>query len=264
MVHRFVASSLHRFIASSAFNRDVVCTPISMGLIAAISALDAGCFTSTQFLDQTAPVDYSTPLTTKATGTKCSFSLFGILPFTEYPLTQAKGQALKSVGRSALVDVEIETQWVYVVVGTYTCYTVRGRGANMIPTPGEARVEPETPILGESDSMLPSSVSQTPQPPRSQDASVLEAMQAFEQAGGVQVTLGTAAACRGGLATLNDFLGRPVFAITSDLEQVKGTLIRIDQYDLVVEYGGGATFSIPCLQTKAIAILDSVPPESLQ
>lgn len=89
-----------------------------------------GCVRFGEITDQTAPVAPGSSLGHRVSFERCMFSLLYGIPFGPYPLAEAKARAVQLGGGGPLVDVDVETDWIFAVVGSVTCVKVSGLPAH--------------------------------------------------------------------------------------------------------------------------------------
>lgn len=121
----------------------------SMVLVAQVilTAVSAGCMRFADIRSETRPTAPNSTLGAEVSTEACTFSLFHVAPFGKHPLVKAHASLGEKVGDVALVDVVIEEDYIWAVVGDVRCVTLRGRPAlSAGPEPHSkpaARVEPK-------------------------------------------------------------------------------------------------------------------------
>ncbi len=96
----------------------------------ALLAVHAGCVRFADIRPETRPVAPESELGAVVEGRACMFSLFHFIPFGKHPLVTARESALDAGAQQPLVDLVIEEDYIYAVVGDVRCATVRGRPAS--------------------------------------------------------------------------------------------------------------------------------------
>jgi hypothetical protein len=178
------------------------------------------------------------------------FSLFGFLPFSDNPLVEAKGRALSEAGSPAAVDVEIEAEWLFVLIGTVTCVTVRGRGAEAGPsrsvTTGATRLAGAGGgVGGVAPSGLPVGAVTEPAAATRLGANVIEEL---------VLEMGSGAACRESLPVLGERRGRTVVVEPSSGDSVTGTLSGVVDALLLLDLPDGTQVSLHCIGLRSVVV----------
>ncbi|MBT9560823.1 MAG: hypothetical protein IV100_32665 [Myxococcales bacterium] len=106
-------------------------------LVAIIGAL-GGCYRMAEVHSETAPSSPRRPQSSdRVSAERCMFSLFHFIPFGRHPLPEAKHATIALAG-GPLVNVDIETDWIWAVVGHVTCTRVTGTGPRLPSEPGNS------------------------------------------------------------------------------------------------------------------------------
>lgn len=99
-----------------------------------------GCLRYADLHDQTRPSAPTPPSGERVTAKNCMFTLFYAIPFGPHPLPETKAQADAEGGGHGLVNVDVETDYIWAVIGTVICTKVTGEPAvaGLGPVPAAA------------------------------------------------------------------------------------------------------------------------------
>ncbi|MBT9559432.1 MAG: hypothetical protein IV100_25610 [Myxococcales bacterium] len=89
----------------------------------------SGCIRYADLHDQTRPTAPKIPSGQRVSAKNCMFTLFYAFPFGPHPLPETKAQADAEGGGQGLVNVDVETDYIWAVIGTVICTKVTGEPA---------------------------------------------------------------------------------------------------------------------------------------